>query len=242
MSDFDASQMQDALGAMPPSPPRRFFRPMTCCLGCGGLLVLVCVALVGSVFWIGSKLLVPQPLEFDAPQFTESDKAGARAKLDALKNGEVRETAFTAAELNAILMEALTTAAEDHDADPAPYRGRIDLGPGEALALKLSVPVRASSAPDADVSYLNLDIQCTPFIEKGTLQFKDITRASIGALQGEFWLKMLSGAAFYAFESAAKPGAAPFRPEDLPALEDLRVVDGKLFVKLGQEAHRSAEE
>jgi hypothetical protein len=171
----------DVLGIDPQeAPPRRFFTPLSCCLGCAGLVVLAAIVFLCAGYWLMGKALVDAPIAIDMAPVPEADLASAKEKAAAIGEGKLLETTFSQNELNGLLRDFLANdLAQGLECDPALCKGRVELTADNQVKFALSVPVAGR--------YLNVETQSTIVIRNGVSEVSDVRLARIGALDSE-WL------------------------------------------------------
>jgi len=156
-SDMNTPTPEETLlGLQTPAPaPRRFFTPLSCCLGCGGLLVLVFLGLFGAAYWLTTRLFPDAPLAIDMPVVDPADTQRALQKCEALARGDLAAAEFPEPELNAVLRRFLTEDfAKEFDVDPAQCKGRIEITPDDRIKLAVSVPLHRDWARFINVEFL----------------------------------------------------------------------------------------
>lgn len=162
----------------PAAPPRRFFTPLSCCLGCAGLLVLTAAAFVGACYWIVDTMVADTPMAIDMPALDDADVASARQKCAALARGDIARAVFSEPELNAILRETLAGAvAEELEVEPAECKGRVEITADDRIKLALSLPTDRTGK-----RYLNIEFLGKVAIEDFEADVADVELARIGSL------------------------------------------------------------
>ncbi len=162
----------------PAPPPRRFFTPLSCCLGCAGLLVLAVIAVAGAGYWLMTKMVADTPIAIDMPALADADVASARDKCAALSRGDISEAEFSEPELNAMLRDVLAGAiAKELEADPAECKGRIDIAADNRIKLAVSVPT-----DPAGKKYLNIEFLGRIAIRDFEADVTDVDLTRVGSL------------------------------------------------------------
>lgn len=173
------------LGIQPSAPPpRRFFTPLSCCLGCAGLLVLAVVVFVGAGYWLVGRMVADTPIAIDMPAIDDADTASARDKCAALSGGDVAEAEFSEPELNAILREMLTGAiAGELKVDPAECKGRVQITADDRIRLAVSVPTDPK-----EKKYLNIEFLGRIAVDNFQAGVTDVELTRVGSLTIPEWL------------------------------------------------------
>ncbi len=212
-------------------PQRR--RPLTCALGCGGLLIIV---LGAGGFYVYQKLrffmdmTAESPIAFQVAPVAPDDAARAEEKTRRLKAEKITEISFTAHEINAILQNALKEAPAQREA-----KVRVDFEPGDRIRFRTT---SAWETPILGKRYANVDFLGKLRIENGKVVPAEVERFIVGeqdrsadvneileAIQSE-----LATINKFSKEPQYDPAAA------LRRIERLYVDGGQLHLKLKPEA------
>lgn len=229
MSEQEFSRdASDPFGPEAPPPRKGCLTPLTCCLGCGGLGVVV----IGGLIVYGLLRLFPgEPLEFDMPLPPPVAVQSAETKKQALEAGRVREVAWSADELNALLQEFL---AEKVKTD-IPAKARIDITENDKIHFRVTVPY--PEKPVIGRRYANFEFLGRLSVENGKLTVSDVDTGRIG----DFSVSEGFAQAFTQFLNQVATEGKEGRNEELVnnalrKVESLAVEGGAIRLKLTEGA------
>lgn len=160
--------------ANPQAPEKKsFFTPFTCCLGCGGLGIVVMGLLGYFIYYLYSNMLDDNPLPFNMAPAAEVQVAAMEGKVKALESGVQPSISLTVDEVNALIQEKfLPVFAAKFDAEPEQCKSVYGLTPDGKLDFKFSCPIWGR--------HLNVQFIGRAFFEDEKLQFSDVDKCQIG--------------------------------------------------------------
>lgn len=236
MSD---SNIRDTLGERPPAPRRRFFRPLTCGIGCGAVLLLAVIGIIVSVYWFTKNVLSTKQADIAVLPVTAAEKASALAKAKLLLDPGTTEVIYTERDMNALLQSELHDLARTEGGDAAQYRGHIDLEADDRVRLQISIPVKKLFG-GATSRYLNATARFTPVIRDGELALDHITEARTGSVEGKFWFMIAAGVFAHALQAVPIEADGQERDQELQAalarVESIMIEDDRMIITLSPQA------
>ena len=228
MSEQEFSQdAADPFGTEGPPPPRKgCLTPLTCCIGCGGLGVIV----IGGLVFYGLLLLFPgEPLAFDMPLPPPAAIQSAEAKKQDLEAGRIREVSLNADELNALLQQAL---AEKVKTD-IPSKARIDIEDDDKIHFRVTVPY--PEKPIIGRRYANFEFLGKLSVENGKLTVSDVETGRIGKFSVSEGFVQAFSQYLNQVTTEGQDGKNEERVNDaLRNVESLTVENGALRLKLAE--------
>ena len=230
---------RDPFGTPPPPPPKRrsIFTPFTCCLGCGGCILLVTALLL----FVGYRFFVAytgeKPLEFAMEPVPAQTLDRAEKTAEKLKTDQAVEVSFTASELNAIFQKALK---ENPILKEAGAKIRIDFEPGDLLHFRFTMPINIKPlGMNLATRHLNVDFLGEFKVENGEVVIPKVEKFVFG--ESDFSankddLRGVIGQITAKFETMEEGKKESDFDRFVNRIELLQVKGGKLLIKLKPES------
>ncbi len=155
----------------PKKTKKPFFTPLTFGLGCGGLLIIILLAIVGFLYWVYVNLLVDQPLEFQMPTVSQKVFESAQAKIEKITTGDADEITLSEEEANAYIQNTFLPELIQGDKEK-PGKGILIINADNSLQVKMSIPVSEK--------YLNIAYEGKAAVKQGKLVLDTTTKAVVG--------------------------------------------------------------
>jgi hypothetical protein len=148
-------------------------------MGCGGLILVRVVILVGIMVYVDRYMLSEKPLDFSMPEISAEKAASAEAKLKGFQEKKTETIRISEEEANAFFQKAVLPKLIEKEMEN-PGKGLLSINDDNTIAVQFSLPY---SFPMFSEKFLNLHYEGGASIQEGKLSLTDPKKAVVGTFE-----------------------------------------------------------